>query len=147
VYGKLPLVRTNGGFVKIQVPVNAADEIRVPPLETHLSDEAGNQFLAILDCSAGGVSWPETLALYGPGPRLLGHINLGSVPKVPASEHADATKLKMTAAGDVKLTWISYEGANFEKRTWQAHVVFRAGELKLSGVKLIKGPVNRYPKF
>lgn len=38
----------------------------------NLGDGSGRDAAVVLDCNAGGVSWPQVVAFYGPGPTLLG---------------------------------------------------------------------------
>ncbi|MEV0977809.1 hypothetical protein [Streptomyces sp. NPDC049915] len=56
---------------------------------------------ATLYCTAGGVSWPEIIAFYGPGPTLLGHISLSNInlPGHAPGENASVHRLRYTAGG------------------------------------------------
>jgi len=44
-----------------------------------ISSKVKHGAAAIISCYAGGVSWPDNIVLYGPGPTVLGTIDLGEV--------------------------------------------------------------------
>jgi WD40 repeat protein len=49
----------------------------------------------VLDCNAGGVPWPQIIAFYGPGPKLLGWAYLTSfrLPGKQAGENAEVNQI------------------------------------------------------
>ena len=50
-----------------------------------LTGDGAGDAAAVLYCNAGGVSWPEMVAFYAPGPRLLGAVLLSDV-NLPGNE-------------------------------------------------------------
>lgn len=44
-----------------------------------LDGKGGADAAATLSCNAGGVPWPELVAFYAPGPKLLGSVDLGDI--------------------------------------------------------------------
>ena len=59
-------------------------------------------------CTAGGVSWPERLLVYGLGVRLLGSVPVGDLDA--PQEHADVQSLELSDS-EVAVRFTSYEGA------------------------------------
>ncbi|MBE7190734.1 MAG: hypothetical protein INR67_20800, partial [Jatrophihabitans endophyticus] len=82
-----------------------------------------------LGCSAGGVTWPELLLVYAPGPRLVGSINLGRIPTV--QEHEDVAGLKVHK-GVVHVAWRGYDGAGFAISTYRGAVTVHRHRLGFS---------------
>jgi pimeloyl-ACP methyl ester carboxylesterase len=79
-------------------------------------------------CTAGGVSWPEFLLVYGPGPRLEGTVDLASLPM--QQEHADVDKLTLSGGKKPRVTvaFRSYEGAGFGIGTYTGTLAWSSGK-------------------
>jgi len=78
VDGELPGIPEMDGGVWIQTDGSGA----IPPGRIVFGDLRGHGALdaaVIVSCYRGGVSWPEVVVLYGPGPRYLGHVALGDL--------------------------------------------------------------------
>jgi hypothetical protein len=73
---------------------------------------------AVVHCSAGGVSWPDTVLLYGPGPKLLGTANVDAI---HPAEHANVESMS-TEGRDVRVTWRTTDGCCFNKSAWTARL-------------------------
>jgi hypothetical protein len=106
--GSLPGLPENEGFVTLRAKTdsdNVGDAVAIGDLTGDGVDET----VAVVECSRGGVSWPENIVLYSSTWQILGAIDLGDV--FP-DEHADVERLRIVD-GEVLLTWIAYEGAGF----------------------------------
>jgi pimeloyl-ACP methyl ester carboxylesterase len=113
--GTLPGIPANDGYVQLLARVEG------PANHLILGDLTGDgttDAAAVFRCSQGGVNWPAVLVLYGPGPKILGSVDLGDL--TPA-EHAEVQSMTLKN-GDVFLQWQSYEGASFCIRHWAGHV-------------------------
>lgn len=76
--GELPGIPEVDGGVWIQTDTSGA----IPPDRIVFGDLRGHGALdaaVVVSCYRGGVSWPEVVVLYGPGPRYLGHVMLGDL--------------------------------------------------------------------
>jgi pimeloyl-ACP methyl ester carboxylesterase len=71
-----------------------------------LNGDGTGDAAATLWCNAGGVSWPELVAFYAPGPTLLGFVDLGDInlPGQPGGENATVDRLQYTK-GAVIAEW------------------------------------------
>jgi hypothetical protein len=81
-----------------------------------------------LDCSAGGVSWPELLLVYSVGPHLVGSVDLGRIKT--AQEHEDVARLR-PATRKVHVVWRGYEGAGFTVSTYTGTLTLAKGRVTL----------------
>lgn len=127
-FGRLPLIPTTDGGVWLN---------RDHMLQTS-SLNGEEHVLAVLDSTAGGVGWPQTLVLYGRGagelPILLGSLPLGGVTEISA-EHVIVNTL--TASGnEVRVSGESYEGAGFQVRDWSAALSFDGSVLLLEDLQV-----------
>ena len=73
-----------------------------------LDGRGGADAAATLWCNAGGVSWPELIAFYAPGPRLLGSVDLGDInlPGHTGGENAGVQQLRYDR-GNVIAEWMT----------------------------------------
>lgn len=78
------------------------------PVFADLNHDGETDGAAIISCSAGGVSWPDNLLIYGPGPQLIGSADLTR----DKTEHADVKSLQWTD-NQLKVDWVSYNGCCF----------------------------------
>lgn len=76
-----------------------------------LGRHRGSVGIAPLVCSAGGVTWPEVIAVYGPGPRLLGSVDLRRVR--PHREHEDVRSMRFSHH-ELIVDFLGYDGAGFD---------------------------------
>ncbi len=77
-------------------------------------------------CTAGGVDWPQTIAVYSASGNLLASVDLGPIAN---QEHAWVTSLSLH--GDtVSAKFDAFDGADFDHHYW-------TGDFTLSGGKLI----------
>jgi len=88
------------------------------PIFTDLTGDGNGDAVAILQCTAGGVGWPDILAFYGPGTQLLGSIDVDDVHPM---EHANIYALTIVK-GDTNIKWDSYDGAGYCQTNWTARV-------------------------
>lgn len=132
-----PAGRLSGGELKGLGPTEGYEFISgvssmsgmhtVPPVLADFSGDGADDAAAVLNCSAGGVSWPDTVLLYGPGPVLLGSADLDTV---HAAEHADVTT--MTAEnGDIRVRWSTYEGCCSDEMHWSARLHWNGHQLQI----------------
>lgn len=137
VNGELPGIPANRGLVQLD-GVGTVEGVVTEP--TTMAGEAG--VLAVLNCSQGGVSWPQVLVLYASGPTVLGHLDMAGIGTV--AEHADISTLE--ARGDaVVVTWKTYEGCCFDVMTWSGLLRYREGRLAMEDVVQVAGPENPRP--
>ena len=98
------------------------------PVFADLTGDGAGDEAAVIHCSAGGVSWPDTIVFYGPGTQLLGAVELVTV---HAAEHFYVTS--MTAiGGDIEVGWNTSEGAG-------SNPTSRTARLYWAGSKIIIG--------
>lgn len=94
------------------------------PVQADIDGDGAQELVVRYLCSAGGVTWPEIILVYGPGPTLRGHVKLGDIAQ---TEHATVTKWSNGTSG-FGVWWTSYEGAGSD-------MVFRHSSLSLSSMK------------
>ncbi|MEU4197098.1 hypothetical protein AB0E69_34715 [Kribbella sp. NPDC026611] len=131
VNGNLPIADPlHDGYASIRL--NGADWITpLPPATTDLNADGIKDTAVAFDCSAGGVTWPETIAIYGPGPTLVASIDLD---KYVQTEHSDVKAL--TVQGNrIAVHWISYEGAGFGQQAWHGYLKLHDGSLTVTDMK------------
>lgn len=86
-----------------------------------LTGDGRSDAVVPLLCSAGGVSWPEHLLVYGPGVRLLGSVEVGDAAN--PQEHADVSELRFD--GDtVDVAFTTYEGAGFNVANYRGDLTW-----------------------
>ena len=78
-------------------------------------------------CTAGGVSWPETLLLVGRGGALLASYDLG---QIGGMEHASTQSVTVSGSSAV-VEWQAYEGAGLAVTTHRSVVTYADGALVL----------------
>ncbi|MGI5191217.1 hypothetical protein ACQEVI_23975 [Promicromonospora sp. CA-289599] len=101
----------------------------------------GPEYLALLDCHTGGVAWPEVVVLYGPGPTLLGSIDLSDVELGPPHGGEHRRVQAWHSDGDtVQATIVDYSGAGFDAVTWTGVFRMREGVLTLDDLTYVSGP-------
>jgi hypothetical protein len=83
------------------------------------------------DCSAGGVTLPETIAVCGPDPTLLGSVDLG---KYVEAEHSDVRSFKVQG-NRLAIQWTSYQGADFDREDWSGYLKFSDGKVTVTDRK------------
>ena len=75
-------------------------------------------------CSAGGVSWPQFVLLYGAHQQLLGHVDLGNMHA--AQEHEDVLRIHF-AHKRIHVRWRGYEGAGSTFTTFTGVIGWKHG--------------------
>ena len=65
--------------------------------------------------------------MWGPGPELLGYVDLFTV--TPA-EHATVSALT-AEDGDVRVEWSTYEGCGFDMQVWTGRIHWDGGQVQL----------------
>ena len=104
VNGSLPNVPSNSGGAWAYTVTSGPDKGR-PRLATAQSPASPNGAVGamILGCNAGGVSWPDTMAFYANGGKLLGSELLGDVSQ---SERGSATEITISG-NTATVTWVA----------------------------------------
>lgn len=69
VDGELPGIPEMDGGVSVDLDLR-------PPVIADLDGDATEEIVAVFDCNRGGVGWPSSLLLYGPGLTLLDEFKL-----------------------------------------------------------------------
>jgi hypothetical protein len=102
----------------------------VPPVRADLTQDGTPELAGVLLALLGGVSWPELILVYLPGPKLLGYIDVG---RVTPAEHSDV--LSMEPDGDdLQVTWRSYEGCCSDMRKHSGTVHWNGSRLVMRNV-------------
>ena len=72
----------------------------------NLSGGGGGDAATVLACNAGGVPWPDIIAFYSPGPKLLGWVTSTefNLPRIHAQENASALKISYRR-GEIEAGW------------------------------------------
>jgi hypothetical protein len=131
VNGSLPGQTATSGFVGIRLRGVEYVDKEIKPARADLTGDGGIDTVAAFLCSAGGVSWPNVIAVYGPGTVLLGSVDLGDYVE---AEHSDVTSLKVD--GDTILVkWTSYEGCCFDQKDWIGLLRYQHSRFVISGVR------------
>jgi pimeloyl-ACP methyl ester carboxylesterase len=90
-----------------------ANDLHAAPVFADLTGNGLKEAVVVFGCSAGGVSWPDWLLIYGNGPDLLGAVSMMELPST--QEHASIRNVELE--GDtLRLSWVSYRGASFNPR-------------------------------
>lgn len=103
----------------------------LPPATTDLNADGIQDTAVAFDCSAGGVTWPEIIAIYGPGPTLIGSIDLD---RYVQTEHSDVMSFKIQGHR-IAVQWISYEGAGFDEQAWHGYLKLSDGTVTVTDIK------------
>jgi hypothetical protein len=112
--GELPAVPGSPGYVALlrEDP---------QPVFADLTGDGAGDAAAVVRCTAGGVTWPDTVVFYGPGPTLLGAADLWRVTEAENFEHSTVSSL--TADGtDVVVRWTTTDGCCFNAKFWTARL-------------------------
>jgi pimeloyl-ACP methyl ester carboxylesterase len=78
VDGKLPGIPQNHGNMQLRWLGDPSSKPKYLALGD-LNGDGHADAATVLDCNAGGVSWPEIIAFYTAGPKLLGSVGLDSI--------------------------------------------------------------------
>ena len=106
VDGKLPVARIQDGFVELVTEIK--------PVRADLNRDGGTDTVVVFSCSAGGIGWPNVLAVYGPGTVLLGSVDLGDYVRV---DHSTVESMRVSKSG-IEVKWISYSGCCTDEGSW-----------------------------
>jgi len=137
VNGSLPLTVSQGYATVLQG--GNSHRFAVAPRLVDITGDHKVELIGVLECSAGGVSWPDLLLAYSPGPKLIGALPLGNVVK---AEHSDVTGMSVSK-GTLNVSWRSYEGCCFFQKTWTGQLRIVKGKLVLRNVKQRSGPIGQ----
>jgi hypothetical protein len=91
-----------------------------------ITGDGRSDAVAILNCSAGGVGWPQLLLVYGPGTHLLGSYDLANA--APGFEHVVVDRLASADSG-IDARFSSYQGAGFNVATYQGRLTAAGGKV------------------
>jgi hypothetical protein len=86
--------------------------------------------LAVYDCTAGGVGWPQVVVAYSPHGRLLDALYLGHYGH---QEHGQVTHWQ-AAGHNVRMRWISYDGCCFDRHRHHSRITLSQGRLALQPI-------------
>lgn len=78
VGGKLPGIPQNQGDMQLRWLGNPASQRKYLALGD-LNGDGHTDAATVFDCNAGGVPWPDIIAFYTSGPKLLGSVRLDSI--------------------------------------------------------------------
>jgi hypothetical protein len=113
--GRLPGVAPRAGYVELRY---RATDGSPAPVHVALTEDGADGLAAVIDCSQGGVAWPQVVLVYRPGLELLGSLNLGDIAH---AEHSTVDGL--TADGNtMRVSFVSTEGCCFLERHQTATV-------------------------
>ena len=90
-----------------------ASDLSASPVFADLNGDGLREAAVVFGCSAGGVSWPDWLLVYGNGPELLGAISMMEL--ASTQEHASIRDVEVDGNA-LRLHWVSYDGASFNPR-------------------------------
>lgn len=125
----MPRQRLHHGHTqKKYLPAEGWISTFAPPVRARLIG-GHRDVVAEYQCTAGGVSWPSHVVIYGPTGRLLGSLDLGrsGLPQ----EHADVTSWHASGRS-VTMSWLSYSGANFHRVRYHSRLRMRHHHLRLA---------------
>jgi hypothetical protein len=99
-----------------------------------LNGDGTGDAATVLYCNAGGVSWPEIVAFYGPGLKLLGWAYLSdfNLAGIKGQEHADARRISYQEGG-VYAEWSTEDNGDGASTITLDY----SATLRLSGHKII----------
>jgi serine/threonine-protein kinase len=135
VNGTLPGIPANRGVMELAWTGNP--RILTESAATAFGDLNGDgtsDAAAVLYCYAGGVSWPEIIAFYAPGPRLLAwtYITAFNLPGIPAQENAFFRRISYTG-GAVYAEWSTQDNGDPAALSTLDY----SATLKLAGGKIV----------
>jgi pimeloyl-ACP methyl ester carboxylesterase len=104
-HGSLPGIPANEGVMQLAW-LSDPKEASSLFVAGDLTGDSVPDAAAVLDCDAGGVPWPNLIAFYGRGPKLLGSVDLGEVgaPGYGGGENTVFNRLRY-ASGGVVAEW------------------------------------------
>jgi pimeloyl-ACP methyl ester carboxylesterase len=107
VDGRLPGIPQNQGGMQLRWLGDPASQ-RTHLALGDLNGDGHGDAATVLDCNAGGVSWPEIIALYTAGPKLLGSVGLDSInlPGHSPGENDFVNKMSYSN-GAVDVSWVT----------------------------------------
>ena len=105
------------GYEYIDMGLNAEGG-QIAPVFHDFTGDGARDAAAVVHCSAGGVSWPDTVLFYGAKTTLLGWVDM-SDPHL--AEHADVTRMTVEGAG-VRVNWRTTEGCCSDQQDWTARL-------------------------
>ncbi len=113
-------------------PRRGAINLRRPGQPIFVQLRPGRRDLvAVYDCTAGGVGWPQVVVAYSPRGRLLDALYLGHYRH---QEHAQV--IRWRAAGhSVRMRRISYDGCCFNKHRYHSRLKLNQGRLALHPIR------------
>jgi hypothetical protein len=100
------------------------------PIVAHLRPGRRN-VVATYDCTAGGVGWPQVIVAHAPRGRLIDALYLDDYAH---QEHSQVTGWH-AAGHSVRMHWISYEGAGFDKHRHHSRITLEHGRLALHPIR------------
>ncbi|MFD9698232.1 esterase/lipase family protein [Lentzea sp. NPDC059081] len=139
VDGRLPGIPAIDGFVEL-LALGSPAEADNPIVFGDLSGDGKADAAVLYMCSRGGVGWPHNIVLYGPGPVVLGSVDLG---EITPNEHANVRHMQIEG-GDVALRWNSYEGASSCMREWSARLHWDGTRATITNLKQLSGKQSNY---
>lgn len=101
--GALPGIAEPDGHVSIGRPEGSIPTDRV--VYGDLDGDGEREAAVVVSCSRGGVPWPESIVVYGPGPTYLGHVDLGDLGR--ERPHVDSLRV---ADGRVEARIVGFVG-------------------------------------
>jgi hypothetical protein len=128
--GSLPGLGPTDGYLEIDTHAGAT-----APVLADLTGDGIRDAAAVIGCSAGGVSWPDSVVFYGPGTKLLGVADLSAV---HPAEHANVTTLALSG-GDVRVAWSTTEGCCFQATSWTARLHWNGTRFVIADAKQVGG--------
>ena len=129
VDGSLPGLGPSEGYVEMSLGRDASGTAG-SPLIADLNGDNVMDAVAVFRCSTGGVAWPDSILVYGPGPTLLAYVDMSTV---YSNAHVTVTRLWIEN-GDLHADWQTSDvgGPPFP---W-------TGRLALVGDRLVVEEVN-----
>lgn len=115
-------------------------------IEKVATGRAGGRTVAVVSigCTAGGVSWPETLVFYRRGSD--GRLEIAAkqyLGKFRRAEHASVQSM-FISDGKLHIAWNTYQGCCFERRKFTADMRLRGTTVRVTA--LTKGRMTHpYP--
>jgi hypothetical protein len=103
----------------------------VAPILHDLTGDRAPDAAAVIHCSAGGVSWPDTVVFYGPKTSLLGWVDMSN--PHPA-EHAGVRKMSVEGR-DVRVNWGTTEGCCLDPQEWTARIHWNGSKVRIVGAR------------
>jgi hypothetical protein len=91
----------------------------VPTLITDMDGDGTPEAFAYISCNRGGVGWPETLGVWGPGPRLLSFASLDHLSDAGTdlgeyyTDRYGGLAIASDGDGRVRTTWITGRDGDF----------------------------------